>query len=75
MAKVFWLLAGVAAGFAAAHFVSRTPQGRALLDDIDERISGFGAAVVDGYRVREAELRSALDDAADAIDDLTERLD
>jgi len=62
--KVFWLLVGVIAGFAVAHVASRTPQGRALFDDLDGRLTGIGAAVVDGYRAREAELRASRDSAA-----------
>jgi hypothetical protein len=63
MGRAIWLLVGVAAGFAVAHVVARTPQGRALFDELDERLTGIGAAVVDGYRAREAELRGARDSA------------
>ncbi|TPW76340.1 hypothetical protein [Schumannella soli] len=75
MKSAFWLVVGVAAGFVAAHYVSRTPQGRALFDEIDEKTRGFGAAVVDGYRSREAELRDSIRDAEDAIADIAKRLD
>ncbi|MBI5160468.1 MAG: hypothetical protein HY996_03495 [Micrococcales bacterium] len=54
------LVVGIAVGFAVAHVVSRTPQGRALLDDLDARVQDFGAAVADGYRAREAELRDTV---------------
>ncbi len=60
--KGFFLLAiGVAAGFVAAHYVSKTPQGKQFFDDIDARAHDFSEAVVDGYKSREAELRAAAD--------------
>ncbi|TPW71049.1 hypothetical protein [Schumannella sp. 10F1B-5-1] len=74
MKSAFWLVVGVAAGFVAAHYVSKTPQGRALFEEIDDRTRGFGAAVLDGYRSREAELRDSIRDAEDAIADITKRL-
>lgn len=51
------LIVGIAIGFVAAAVAARTPQGRTLLDDVDAKVQGFGAAVADGYRAREAELR------------------
>ncbi len=64
MKGLLMLAVGVAAGFAIAHQVSRSPQGKRFLDDIDARARDFGAAVVDGYKAREAELR---DPAADLL--------
>jgi hypothetical protein len=61
MKGVVLLALGVAAGFVAAHYVSKTPQGKQLFDDIDARARDFGDAVVDGYKTREAELRAAAD--------------
>lgn len=52
------LVVGLIAGFVAAHVLSRTPQGRAFLDDVGAKATAFGSAVVDGYRAQEAELRS-----------------
>ncbi len=61
MKGVILLAVGVAAGFVAAHYVSKTPQGKQFFDDIDARARDFGDAVVDGYKTREAELRAAAD--------------
>jgi hypothetical protein len=59
MKKLFYLLVGVVLGFAAAHVVSRNPSGKKFFDNVDGKIREFGAAIVDGYRGREAELRGA----------------
>ena len=61
MKGVVLLALGVAAGFVAAHYVSKTPQGKQFFDDIDARAHDFGDAIVDGYKTREAELRAAAD--------------
>ncbi len=74
MKNVIWLVAGIAIGFVAAHQVSRTPQGAQFFDDVDTKAREFGAAVVDGYKAREAELRAAVAEAEDTIADLTNRL-
>lgn len=71
MKSFLWLVIGVAVGFVVAHKVNETPQGKQLFSDIDKRARDFGSAVSDGYRQREAELRSAIDDAADTISDLS----
>jgi hypothetical protein len=67
------LAVGVAAGFVAAHVVSRTPEGKRFFDDLDARAREFGAAVVDGYRAREAELRAAVAEADDVLADARRR--
>ncbi len=74
MKNVIWLAAGIGIGFVAAHQVSRTPQGAQFFDDVDSKAREFGAAVVDGYKAREAELRAAVAEAEDTIADLTSRL-
>ena len=58
MKQIMWLLLGILAGFIAAHKISKTEQGRAFFDQIDARTREFTDAVVEGYRDREAELRS-----------------
>jgi len=73
MKNVILLIAGIGAGFVAAHFVSRTPQGKQFFDDVDARAREFGAAVVDGYKTREAELRAAVAEAEDVFSDLDKR--
>lgn len=65
MKGLLLLTVGVAAGFAIAHQVSRSPQGKRFLDDVDARARDFGAAIVDGYKAREAELRTSASDLLD----------
>lgn len=73
MKKVLWLIVGVGVGFIAAHQVNKTPEGRRFFEDVDNKAREFGSAVIDGYKAREAELRSAVADAEDAIADFTKR--
>lgn len=73
MKKLLWLVVGVGIGFATAHQVNKTPEGRRFFEDADAKAREFGAAVVDGYKAREAELRAAVADAEDAIADLAKR--
>ena len=58
MKNILLLVIGVGAGFAIAHQVSKTPAGKQFFEDVDSRAKEFGAALIDGYRSREAELRS-----------------
>ena len=60
MKSFLWLLVGVAIGFAVAHKVNETPKGREFFSTIDRKARDFGEAVTDGYRQREAEIRSAI---------------
>lgn len=60
MKNIFWLIVGVALGFVVAHRVSKSEQGQAFLSDIDSKSRDFKEAIVEGYRIREDELRSAL---------------
>lgn len=71
MKSFLWLVVGIVAGFAIAHQVNKTEQGKQFFDELDRKAHDFGAAVNDGYRRREAELRSAIDDAEDTITDLS----
>ncbi|GAA1444734.1 hypothetical protein [Leifsonia poae] len=61
MKSFLWLIVGVAIGFAVAHKVNETPQGKQFFSSLDKKARDFGEAVGDGYRQREAELRSAID--------------
>ena len=70
MKSIILLAVGVAAGFLVAHQVAKTPQGKQFFDDVDSKAREFGSAVVDGYKVREAELRAAVAEAEDVIADL-----
>ncbi len=69
MKKVIWLVVGVGIGFVAAHQASKTDQGKRFFDDIDTRAKEFRSAVNDGYRKREAELRSTIGDARRSFSD------
>jgi hypothetical protein len=73
MKNVLWLIVGIGIGFVAAHRVNKTPQGKAFFEDVDAKAKEFSGAVVDGYRAREAELRSAVADAGDTVADLSKR--
>jgi hypothetical protein len=70
MTKILLLILGIGAGFVIAHQVSKTEAGQRFFEDVDHRAKEFSAALIDGYRAREAELRSAIDDAQDAVDGL-----
>lgn len=67
------LIVGVAIGFVVAHEVAKTDAGKQFFDDVDGKAKEFGDAVISGYRAREAELRTAVSNAQDAIDDLAKR--
>jgi hypothetical protein len=71
--KIVWLIAGIGLGFLVAHQFSRTEKGAEFFDGVDSKAREFSAAVIDGYKAREAELRAAVADAEDAIADLTNR--
>ncbi len=67
------LVTGVIIGFAVAHEVSKTEKGKQFFAEIDDKAKQFGDAVVQGYKSREAELRRAVAEAQEAIDDLAKR--
>jgi hypothetical protein len=70
MKGLLLLIVGVVAGFVAAHQLNKTPQGKQFFDDVESRARDFGDAVVDGYKTREAELRSA---AGGIVSDISSR--
>jgi hypothetical protein len=65
MKNLVLLVVGVGIGFVAAHQINKTPQGKRFFADVDSRAKEFSSAVVEGYKTREAELRSAVADAAE----------
>ncbi|QDZ13847.1 hypothetical protein [Humibacter ginsenosidimutans] len=71
MKSFLWFVVGIGAGFAIAHQVNKTEQGKQFFDELDRKAHDFGAAVSEGYRKREAELRAVIDDAEDTIADLS----
>ena len=71
MKKLFWLLAGVAAGAVIAHQVSKTEQGKQFFDSLDEKARDLGATVADVYKAREADLKAAIANVATAIQDFS----
>jgi hypothetical protein len=58
MKSILLLIVGVGAGFVIAHQVSKSPAGKQFFEDVDNRAKEFSAALIDGYKTREAELRS-----------------
>lgn len=60
MKGLLLLIVGIGVGFVAAHQVAKTPQGKQFFDEVDSKAREFGGALVDGYKQREAELRSAV---------------
>jgi hypothetical protein len=73
MKNALFLVVGVGVGFLVAHQVSRTAQGERFFAAVNERALEFRGAVVDGYREREAELRTAVSDADDVLSDAGHR--
>jgi hypothetical protein len=61
MKGLLLLTVGVAAGFAIAHQVSKTPEGQKFFADVDKKAKDFSDAVVQGYKSREAELKQTVD--------------
>lgn len=61
MKSLILLAVGVLGGFALAHQFNKTPQGQQFFGDLDGSVKSFRAAVVDGYKTREAELRGDRD--------------
>ncbi|HWR86095.1 MAG TPA: hypothetical protein VN200_08890 [Rhodoglobus sp.] len=59
MKNLLLLALGAAAGFVVAHQVSKTPEGQRFFADVDAKAREFGDAVVQGYKAREAEFKSA----------------
>ena len=62
MKSLFLLVVGVVGGFVVAHVVDSTPRGRSFFGELDGALTSFRAAVVDGYKAREAELRTDRDE-------------
>ncbi|MCA5923033.1 MULTISPECIES: hypothetical protein [Curtobacterium] len=58
MKQLFFVAIGIVIGLAAARQVARTAPGARLLAEVDARTKAFTGAVADGYRSREAELRT-----------------
>jgi hypothetical protein len=56
MNKLFWLIAGVALGAAAAKQINENPEARKAYDQAKAALQEFSDAVSEGYREREAEL-------------------
>jgi hypothetical protein len=71
MKSFLWFVVGIVAGFAIAHQVNKSQQGKQFFDELDRKAHDFGAAVSEGYRKREAELRTAIDDAGDIVSGLS----
>jgi hypothetical protein len=64
MNRLLWLAVGITVGFVVARRIGLTKRGRAFFDELDRKAKEFGDSLVEGYREREAELRSAIADEA-----------
>ena len=54
MKSMLWFAVGVATGFAVAHQVNRTAQGREFFAGLDAKARAFGRAVAGAHHVRDA---------------------
>ena len=70
MKKVLWLIAGVGIGFVVAHQFNQTKSGQEFFKELDKKTKEFSDSLIDGYRERESELRSAIADGADKVSKL-----
>ena len=59
MHRLGWLIAGVALGFVAAHFVNQNPEGRRFFDRVNQGVGELGKAFATGYHEGEAEVADA----------------
>lgn len=66
MKKLSWFMFGVIAGFAAAHFVNKTPSGAEALAELDARIGEFTDRIGEAYRAEEARLTRGAESESDA---------
>ena len=67
MKSFTWFTIGVIGGFAIAHQLNKTEQGKRFFEELDQKARDFGTAVSEGYHAREAELRDAVADATETI--------
>lgn len=70
MKNFIWFVVGVGVGLVISREASKTRQGKQFFSDLDTKAREFGEAISEGYRKREAELRDAIGDAADAATDV-----
>lgn len=59
MKRGFWLISGIAIGLVAARRLAENPNAQAVVDDAARRAKEFGAAVAEGFKEREAEVKVA----------------
>ena len=67
------VLLGIVLGFAIAHAVNKTPEGKRFLEGVDARIEDFREAAVEGFRTRNAEVRALAAEADQAASDRATR--
>ena len=67
------VLLGIVLGFAIAHAVNKTPEGKRFLEGVDARIEDFREAAVEGFRTRNAEVRALAAEADRAAADRSTR--
>jgi hypothetical protein len=56
--QLFFVAVGIVIGFAVAHRVAQTSGGARLFAEVNAKTKAFTGAVADGYRSRDAELRT-----------------
>lgn len=74
MKNVFWLVAGIGAGFVVAHQINKTHKGKQFFAELDARIKEFTDTVGDAYKEREAQLRDTVDTIVDEAEDVIDEL-
>lgn len=69
MKKAFWFSLGIVSGFVLAHKISRSEKGAQFLDSVNTRVDEFQTAVTEAFEQRESQLRSALEQFQDDLQD------
>lgn len=71
MSRIIWGVVGAAVGFIAAHQFSKTETGQKFFEEYDRKFTEVSDAVVEGYKAREGDIKSALENVEKAIKDFT----
>jgi hypothetical protein len=73
MKSALVLFGGIVLGFAVAHAVNRTPEGKRFLEGVDARLEDVREAAVAGFRARNAEVRALAAEADRVASDRSTR--
>ena len=63
MKNLVWFALGVASGFVLAHEIAKTEKGQQVYDEINRYAEEFTAAISDGFKQKQQELRDAAADS------------